>query len=99
MCLGSLLLEGENSEYWVALGCLSNHNVLRQHALIRGLQLDISLAVSWAFLGKVMYFWLTSRFCDYIAQGSSVIGGNFNFFSCYYNIIKSYRRCFGEFST
>ncbi|MQM18254.1 hypothetical protein Taro_051242 [Colocasia esculenta] len=53
MALGSLMLEGVNSEFWVALGCLSHNDVLKQHALIRGLQLDISLSVSWAYLGKL----------------------------------------------
>lgn len=54
MALGALLLEGDNYEFWVALGCLSDHNALKQHALIRGLQLDVSLAVGWAYLGKVL---------------------------------------------
>lgn len=54
MCLGGILLEGYNHEFWVALGCLSDHNALQQHALIRGLQLDLSLAVAWAYLGKVI---------------------------------------------
>lgn len=53
MALGALLLEGDNSEFWVALGCLSDHNALKQHALIRGLHLNVSLAVAWAYLGKV----------------------------------------------
>ncbi|KAL6176261.1 hypothetical protein ACLB2K_052896 [Fragaria x ananassa] len=53
MALGALLLEGDNSEFWVGLGCLSNDNSLKQHALIRGLQLNVSLAVAWAFLGKL----------------------------------------------
>ncbi|KAL2506081.1 Tetratricopeptide repeat protein SKI3 [Abeliophyllum distichum] len=53
MCLGGLLLEGHNDEFWVALGCLSKHTGLKQHALIRGLQLDVSLAVAWAYLGKL----------------------------------------------
>ncbi|KAK4600400.1 hypothetical protein RGQ29_010162 [Quercus rubra] len=53
MALGALLLEGDNYEFWVALGCLSDHNALKQHALIRGLQLDVSLAVGWAYLGKL----------------------------------------------
>ena len=53
MVLGALLLEGDNYEFWVVLGCLSGYNALRQHALIRGLQLDVSLAVAWAYLGKV----------------------------------------------
>ncbi|KAL3514915.1 hypothetical protein ACH5RR_027632 [Cinchona calisaya] len=53
MCLGGLLLEGDNNEFWVTLGCLSDDSVLRQHALIRGLQLDVSLAVAWAYLGKL----------------------------------------------
>ncbi|KAJ8772613.1 hypothetical protein K2173_027790 [Erythroxylum novogranatense] len=53
MALGSLLLEGENHEFWVALGCLSGYSALKQHALIRGLQLDVSLAFAWAYLGKL----------------------------------------------
>ncbi|KAL6529562.1 hypothetical protein OROGR_015185 [Orobanche gracilis] len=53
MCSGGLLLEGHNDEFWVALGCLSEHAALKQHALIRGLQLDVSLAVAWAYLGKL----------------------------------------------
>lgn len=53
MCLGGLLLEGCNSEFWVALGCLSDHSALKQHAFIRALQLDVSLAVAWAYLGKL----------------------------------------------
>ncbi|KAL0455166.1 UNVERIFIED_CONTAM: Tetratricopeptide repeat protein SKI3 [Sesamum latifolium] len=53
LCLGGLLLEGYNDEFWVALGCLSDHTALKQHALIRGLQLDVSLAVAWAYLGKL----------------------------------------------
>ncbi|XP_058778563.1 tetratricopeptide repeat protein SKI3-like isoform X1 [Vicia villosa] len=53
MSIGALLLEGHNYEFWVALGCLSNHNELNQHALIRGLQLNVSLAVAWGYLGKL----------------------------------------------
>ncbi|XP_073289735.1 tetratricopeptide repeat protein SKI3 isoform X1 [Primulina huaijiensis] len=53
MCLGSILLEGHNEEFWVALGCLSDDIALKQHAFIRGLQLDISLAVAWAYIGKL----------------------------------------------
>ncbi|OUZ99531.1 Tetratricopeptide repeat-containing domain [Macleaya cordata] len=53
MSLGGLFLEGDNSEFWVALGCLSVHTALKQHALIRGLQLDASLAIAWAYLGKI----------------------------------------------
>lgn len=53
MALGALLLETENYEFWVALGYLSTHNALKQHALIRGLQLDVSLAVAWAYLGTL----------------------------------------------
>nr|XP_011464990.1 PREDICTED: tetratricopeptide repeat protein 37 [Fragaria vesca subsp. vesca] len=53
MALGALLLEGDNSEFWVGLGCLCNDNALKQHALIRGLQLNVSLAVAWAILGKL----------------------------------------------
>lgn len=54
MCFGGILLEGYNDEFWVALGCLSDHTALKQHALIRGLNLDVSLAVAWAYLGKVI---------------------------------------------
>lgn len=54
MCFGGILLEGYNDEFWVALGCLSDHTALKQHALIRGLNLDVSLTVAWAYLGKVI---------------------------------------------
>jgi len=54
MLLGSLSLEADNFEFWIALGCLSGHKALRQHAFIRALQLDVSLASSWAYLGKVV---------------------------------------------
>jgi hypothetical protein len=64
MALGALLLEGDNIEFWVVLGCLSDHNALKQHALIRGLQLDVSLAVSWAYLGKVLSLFLF--LCSYV---------------------------------
>ncbi|XP_021867566.2 tetratricopeptide repeat protein SKI3 [Spinacia oleracea] len=53
MLLGSLLLEGDNHEFWMALGCMSDHRALRQHAFIRGLHLDVSLASAWAYLGKL----------------------------------------------
>ncbi|XP_015936190.1 tetratricopeptide repeat protein SKI3 isoform X1 [Arachis duranensis] len=53
MCVGALLLEGDNYEFWVTLGCLSDQNALNQHALIRGLQLNVSLAVAWGYLGKL----------------------------------------------
>ncbi|KAK9147526.1 hypothetical protein Scep_006283 [Stephania cephalantha] len=53
MSLGGLLIEEMNAESWVALGCLSSHSALKQHALIRALQLDVSLAVAWAYLGKL----------------------------------------------
>lgn len=53
MLLGSLLLEGDNHEFWMALGCISGHRALRQHAFIRGLHLDVSLASAWAYLGKL----------------------------------------------
>lgn len=62
MCLGGLLLEGHNYEFWVALGCLSNHTELKQHSLIRGLHLDVSLAVAWAYLGKVIDTLLSQMF-------------------------------------
>ncbi|XP_057450382.1 tetratricopeptide repeat protein SKI3 isoform X2 [Lotus japonicus] len=55
MTMGALLLEGANYEFWVALGCLSDHNALNQHALIRGLQLNGSLAIAWGYLGKLYY--------------------------------------------
>ncbi|RVW51176.1 Tetratricopeptide repeat protein SKI3 [Vitis vinifera] len=45
--------EGDNNEFWVTLGFVSGHNALKQHAFIRGLQLDVSLAVAWACLGKL----------------------------------------------
>ncbi|XLT73078.1 hypothetical protein HN873_029504 [Arachis hypogaea] len=53
MCVGALLLEGDNYEFWVTLGCLSDQNTLNQHALIRGLQLNVSLAIAWGYLGKL----------------------------------------------
>ena len=54
MSLGGLLLEGNNNEFWVALGCLCDHSALKQHAFIRALQIDVSLAIAWAYLGKVV---------------------------------------------
>lgn len=54
MCFGGILLEGYNDEFWMALGCLSGNSALKQHAFIRGLHLDVSLAVAWAYLGKVI---------------------------------------------
>ncbi|KAL1560754.1 tetratricopeptide repeat protein SKI3 isoform X2 [Salvia divinorum] len=53
MCFGGIFLEGNNDEFWVALACLSNNTALKHHALVRGLQLDVSLAVAWAYLGKL----------------------------------------------
>lgn len=60
MALGALLLECDNSEFWVALGCMSDNSALKLHALIRALHLDVSLAVAWAFMGQVTFlsFWL-----------------------------------------
>lgn len=55
MSLGGLLLEGDNNEFWITMGCVSGHKALKQHAFIRGLQLDVSSAVAWASLGKVLY--------------------------------------------
>lgn len=52
MCIGGLLLDCGNEEFWVALGCLSHDSALKQHALIRGLQLNVTLAIAWAHLGK-----------------------------------------------
>ncbi|CAN8240206.1 unnamed protein product [Cochlearia groenlandica] len=53
MVLGALLLECDNLEFWVALGCLSDNSALKLHALIRALHLDVSLAVAWAFMGQI----------------------------------------------
>ncbi|CAH8370910.1 unnamed protein product [Eruca vesicaria subsp. sativa] len=53
MALGALLLECDNSEFWVALGCMSGNSALKLHALIRALHLDVSLAVAWAFMGQI----------------------------------------------
>ncbi|XP_008799156.2 tetratricopeptide repeat protein SKI3 isoform X2 [Phoenix dactylifera] len=53
MSLGALILEGSNKDFWVILGCLSTNHALKQHALIRGLQLDMSLSAAWAYLGKL----------------------------------------------
>jgi len=53
MALGALLLEGDNIEFWVVLGCLSDHNAL-----------NVSLAVSWAYLGKVLSLFLF--LCSYV---------------------------------
>ncbi|KAL2669737.1 hypothetical protein AAZV13_01G202200 [Glycine max] len=58
MSMGALLLEGDSYEFWLALGCLSDHNALNQHALIRALQLNVSLAVAWGYLGKLAEFQL-----------------------------------------
>ncbi|KAG9158165.1 hypothetical protein Leryth_000310 [Lithospermum erythrorhizon] len=55
MCLGGLLFEGHNNEFWVALGCVSSSATLKQHAFIRGLHLDVSQAVAWAYLGKLYW--------------------------------------------
>ena len=46
MALGALLLEGQNYEFWVVLGCLASHIVLKQHSFVIGLQLDASLAAA-----------------------------------------------------
>lgn len=54
MALGALFLECDNSEFWVALGCMSDNSALKLHALIRALHLDVSLAVAWAFMGQVL---------------------------------------------
>ncbi|KAK2988160.1 hypothetical protein RJ640_020642, partial [Escallonia rubra] len=53
MSLGGLLLESCNKEFWVALGCLSGYTALKHHAFVRSLHLDVSLAVAWAYLGKL----------------------------------------------
>jgi superkiller protein 3 len=53
MALGGLMLEPSNKDYWVILGCVSSNSALKQHSIIRALQLDVSLAEAWAYLGKV----------------------------------------------
>ncbi|KAG6514409.1 hypothetical protein ZIOFF_024764 [Zingiber officinale] len=53
MALGGLMLEGGNKEFWVLLGCLASNDALKQHSLIRALQLDLSLSSAWAHLGKL----------------------------------------------
>ncbi|XP_058073295.1 tetratricopeptide repeat protein SKI3 [Magnolia sinica] len=53
MALGGLMLEANNNEFWLVLGCLSIDNAVKQHAFIRGLQLDVSFAVAWAYLGQL----------------------------------------------
>ncbi|XP_028765736.1 tetratricopeptide repeat protein SKI3 isoform X2 [Neltuma alba] len=53
MSMGALLLESDNYEFWVALAHVSDHSALKQHALIRGLQLNVSAAISWGYLGKL----------------------------------------------
>ncbi|OMP02501.1 Tetratricopeptide TPR-1 [Corchorus capsularis] len=64
MTLGALALEGDNCDFWVALGCLSQCNALKQHALIRGLQLEASLANAWAYLGKGQHpSWCSGELC------------------------------------
>lgn len=63
MSLGGLLLEGNNNEFWVALGCLSEDHALKQHAFVRALQLDVSLAIAWAYLGKVFSCILSNLVC------------------------------------
>ena len=61
MSMGALLLEGDNYEFWLALGCLSDNNALNQHALIRALQLNVSLAVAWGYLGKVLSYVISKQ--------------------------------------
>ncbi|KAJ3694701.1 hypothetical protein LUZ60_000078 [Juncus effusus] len=53
MVLGALLTEPTNKDFWVILGCVSRDFALKQHSFIRALQLDVSLAESWAYLGKM----------------------------------------------
>ncbi|KAK8926501.1 hypothetical protein KSP39_PZI018220 [Platanthera zijinensis] len=53
MSLGSLIFEGINVDFWIILACITKDHALKQHALIRSLQLDTSSAVSWAYLGKL----------------------------------------------
>lgn len=61
MTLGGLFLEGYNNEFWVALGCLSLDAALKQHSFIRSLQLDVSFAAAWAYLGKVLFVFHLSQ--------------------------------------
>ncbi|KAJ1687174.1 hypothetical protein LUZ63_018564 [Rhynchospora breviuscula] len=60
MALGGLKLEPSNKDYWVILGCVSSNYALKQHSLVRALQIDVSLAEAWAYLGK-MYWELNEK--------------------------------------
>ncbi|KAH9287903.1 hypothetical protein KI387_032020, partial [Taxus chinensis] len=53
MALGGLILEGDNAEFWITMGCISKHKAIQQHAFIRALQVDGSHALAWAQLGKL----------------------------------------------
>ncbi|VAH17868.1 unnamed protein product [Triticum turgidum subsp. durum] len=53
MSLGGLMLEPVNKDFWVTLGSVSSNQALKQHSLIRALQLDTSLSEAWAYLGKI----------------------------------------------
>ncbi|KAM3409597.1 hypothetical protein ACQJBY_002095 [Aegilops geniculata] len=54
MSLGGLMLEPVNKDFWVTLGSVSSNQALKQHSLIRALQLDTSLSEAWAYLGKTI---------------------------------------------
>ncbi|GLJ53491.1 hypothetical protein SUGI_1141270 [Cryptomeria japonica] len=53
MALGGLILEGDNAESWITMGCFSKQKAIQQHAFIRALQVDGSHALAWAQLGKL----------------------------------------------
>lgn len=53
MALGALILESDNAELWITMGCLSKQRALQQHAFIRALQVNGFNALAWAHLGKL----------------------------------------------
>lgn len=79
MALGALLLECDNSDFWVALGCMSDNSALKLHALIRALHLDVSLAVAWAFMGQVLCLNCSFHSCFTYVHDFSY---NFPLFDC-----------------
>lgn len=53
MALGALILESDNAELWITMGCLSKQKAIQQHAFIRALQVNGFNALAWAHLGKL----------------------------------------------
>lgn len=53
MALGALMLESDNAELWINMGCLSKQKAIQQHAFIRALQVNGFNALAWAHLGKL----------------------------------------------